>query len=56
MQNSDAEPLRLLAVEHMKAGQYADAVVVLRKAVVVAPSDDNLWRILVQCWRNAVRT
>ena len=46
MQNSDAEPLRLLAVEHMKAGRYADAVAVLRKAVVVAPDDDNLWRIL----------
>jgi len=46
MQNSDAEPLRQLAVEHMKAGRYADAVTVLRKAVVVAPTDDNLWRIL----------
>lgn len=46
MQNNDAEPLRQLAVEHMKAGRYADAVTVLRKAVVVAPTDDNLWRIL----------
>ena len=46
MQISDAEPLRLLAVEHMKAGRYPDAVAVLRKAVVVAPDDDNLWRIL----------
>jgi tetratricopeptide (TPR) repeat protein len=46
MQNSDAEPLRLLAVEHMKAGRHPDAVAVLRKAVVVAPNDDNLWRIL----------
>ena len=46
MQNSDAEPLRLLAVDHMKAGRYPDAVAVLRKAVVVDPNDDNLWRIL----------
>ena len=46
MQISDAEPLRLLAVEHMKAGRYPDAGAVLRKAVVVAPDDDNLWRIL----------
>ena len=46
MHNNDAEPLRLLAVEHMKAGRYADAVAVLRKAVVVDPNDDNLWRIL----------
>ena len=46
MHNNDAEPLRLLAVDHMKAGRYPDAVAVLRKAVVVDPNDDNLWRIL----------
>jgi tetratricopeptide (TPR) repeat protein len=46
MQNNEAEPLRLIAVEHMKAGRYADAVTVLQKAVVVSPNDDNLWRIL----------
>ena len=46
MHNNDAEPLRLLAVDHMKAGRYLDAVAVLRKAVVVDPNDDNLWRIL----------
>ena len=46
MHNSDAEPLRLVALEHMKAGRYEDAVEVLQKAIVVAPHDDNLWRIL----------
>jgi tetratricopeptide (TPR) repeat protein len=46
MHNNDADPLRLLAVDHMKAGRYPDAVAVLRKAVVVDPNDDNLWRIL----------
>lgn len=46
MHNSEAEPLRLVAVEHMKTGRYQEAVVVLRKAVVVAPNDDNLWRVL----------
>ncbi|MEY3601587.1 MAG: hypothetical protein RL169_831, partial [Armatimonadota bacterium] len=46
MHNNDAEPLRLLAVDHMKAGRYPDAVAVLRKAVVVDPNDDNLCRIL----------
>lgn len=46
MQTNDAEPLRLLAVDHMKAGRYQEAADVLRKAVVVSPQDDNLWRIL----------
>lgn len=46
MRKSDAEPLRLLAVDHMKAGRNVDAVEVLRKAVLVDPNDDNLWRIL----------
>jgi tetratricopeptide (TPR) repeat protein len=46
MHNNEVEPLRQIAVEHMKAGRYADAVAVLRKAVIVAPNDDNLWRIL----------
>lgn len=46
METNEAEPLRLLAVDHIKAGRYPDAVAVLRKAVVVAPDNDNLWRML----------
>ncbi len=46
METNEAEPLRLVAVDHIKAGRYPDAVAVLRKAVVVAPDNDNLWRML----------
>ena len=46
METNEAEPLRLLAVDYIKAGRYPDAVAVLRKAVLVAPDNDNLWRML----------